>query len=113
VHRRYNKDLRNPVHSRHQEPISMSSDLLVSTNSTVIGIVHAPETLPPVDPRRLLPEPRVNRTRGRPTELSTDLQHKSCHQAHHQRDPSSFEYVLEEGPRPVATGSRTGSWIDY
>ena len=40
--------------------------------------LHAPETLPPVDPRLLLLEPRVNRTRGRPAG-AINRQHKSCH----------------------------------
>jgi hypothetical protein len=60
--------------------------------------LHAPETLPPVDPRLLLLEPRVNRTRGRPAGAINRPTAQELSQARStQRDPSSFEYVLEEG----------------
>jgi len=59
--------------------------------------LHTPETFPPVDPRLLLLEPRVNRTRGRPAGAINRPTAQELSQARStQRDPSSFEYVLEE-----------------
>jgi hypothetical protein len=60
----------------------------------------APETLPPIDPRLLVLEPRIDRPRGRPMgaiNRLTSQEQASTQETSIHRDPSKFEVILREG----------------